>query len=100
MLSTDKVASDWASFSFDKEMVLNAIPKGMKTSAIHISVTPTPADGAVRVLGRMANGGTGSVTLCGQVFAAKLPFVDRTLRFQYLGETQGVQIELDSFQRQ
>src|SRR5262249_37849039 len=44
MLSTDKVASDWASFTFDKEMVLNAIPKGMRTSAIHISVTPTPAD--------------------------------------------------------
>ena len=100
MLHTDKAASDWASFTFDKEMVLNAIPLGMKTSAIHISVKPTPADGAVRVLGRMANGGTGSVTLTGEVIAAKLPFVDRTIRFQFLGQTEAVQVELDSFQRQ
>ena len=95
-----QTAFDWGSFTFDKEVVLNAIPRGMKTSAIHVSVTPTPANGSFRVLGKMANGGTGSITLIGKVYAAKLPFADRTIRIQYLGDTEAVQIELESFARQ
>jgi len=92
-----QTAVDWRDYSFDKEVVLNAIPRGMKTSAIHVSVTPTPADGSFRVLGKMANGATGCVTLKGKVYAARLPFVDRTIRIQYLGGTEAVQIALESF---
>jgi hypothetical protein len=88
---------DWGTFPFDKEVVLNAIPQGAKTSVIHISVAPEPADGAVRVLGRMANGGTGCVTLLGNIYAAKLPFADRVIRLQYLGDTSSVGVRLESY---
>ena len=88
---------DWGNFPFDKEVILTAIPDGERTTSIHVSVAPEPADGGVCILGRMTNGGTGSVTLFGRVYAAKLPFADRVLRVQYLGGTRSVDLELASY---
>lgn len=53
--------------------------------------------GGVRILGRMRDGGTGCVTIFGNVYAAKLPFADRVIRMQYLGNTRGVGVELTSY---
>jgi hypothetical protein len=97
MLFSERSVPDWGNFPFDKEIVLNAIPPRARTSAMHVSVSPSPEYGAIRVLGRMANGGTGCVTLTGRIFAARLPFADRTIRIQYLGDTSAVQVELESF---
>lgn len=97
MYDDARSALDWGSFPFDREVVLAAIPDGEQTSVIHVSVAPEPADGGVRILGRMTNGGTGCVTLFGCVYAAKLPFADRVLRIQYLGETRAVDLELASY---
>jgi len=74
MFDDARSALDWGSFPFDKEVILAAIPDGERISTIHVSVAPEPAGGGVRILGRMINGGTGSVTLFGRVYAAKLPF--------------------------
>ena len=77
-------------------MVL-AAAAGCAVTAIHVSVLPDPDDGGVRILGRMANGGTGSVTFYGRVIAAKLPFADRVIRLQYLGSTRSVGITLTAY---
>jgi hypothetical protein len=97
MSISEHVAPDWEAFPFDAEIVLNAVPRGARTSFLHVSVSPTPANGGVRVMGKMANGGTGSVTLMGKIYAAKLPFVDRVIRVQYLGGTHAVHFELESY---
>ena len=97
MQVSEQAGPDWGTFPFDKEIVLNAIPPETRTSSLHVSVLPYPDHGSIRVLGRMANGGTGSVTLTGKIYAARLPFADRTIRIQYLGDTKGVQVELESF---
>jgi hypothetical protein len=93
----ETIGSEWASLPFDKEIVLNAVPRGAKTSAIDVSVAPTPPTGAIRILGRLRNGTPGSVTLVGNTAAARLPFADRTIRIQFLGDTSAVQIQLESY---
>jgi hypothetical protein len=45
----------------------------------------------------MPDGSTGSVTFFGDVYAAKVPFADRTIRLQYLGNTRTVGVELTSY---
>jgi hypothetical protein len=90
-------AFDWEVSPFDEEVTLAAIPNGAKISAMHLSVTPQPGGGGVRILGRMRDGGTGSVTIFGNVYAAKLPFADRVIRVQYLGDTRAVGVELTSY---
>jgi len=90
-------AFDWDVSPFDEEVTLAAIPHGAKISAMHLSVTPQPGGGGVRILGRMRDGGTGSVTIFGSVYAAKLPFADRVIRMQYLGDTRTVGVELTSY---
>ena len=90
-------AFDWEVSPFDEEVTLAAIPSGEKISALHLSITPRPVGGGVRILGRMRDGGTGSVTIFGNVYAAKLPFADRVIRMQYLGKTVGVGVELTSY---
>jgi hypothetical protein len=90
-------AFDWDVSPFDEEVTLSAIPGGEKISAMHLSITPHPVGGGVRILGRMRDGGTGSVTIFGNVYAAKLPFADRVIRMQYLGNTRGVGVELTSY---
>jgi hypothetical protein len=97
--SADHVWADhvWGTLPFDKEIVLNAVPRGARTSALNISVAPTPPNGAIRVSGRMRDGGAGSVTLTGTIDKATLPFADRTIRIAYLGETNDVQVRLESY---
>jgi hypothetical protein len=90
-------AFDWEISPFDEEVTLAAIPGGEAISAIHLSITPKPIHGGVRILGRMRDGGTGSVTFFGNVLAAKLPFADRVIRLQYLGDTRTVGVELTSY---
>jgi hypothetical protein len=97
LADSDGARHVWGSLPFDKEIVLNAVPRGARTSALHISVSPTPAHGAVRVSGRMRDGAAASVTLTGGDQAAKLPFTDRTIRIQYLGDTNDVQVRLESY---
>src|SRR5260221_12691376 len=97
MSDDGRAAFDWSIFPFDKEVILDTIPDGERTSVIHISVAPEPADGGVRILGRMANGGTGCVTLYGNVYAAKLPFADRVIRLQYFGDTRAVGAGLSGY---
>ena len=92
-------APDWETFRFDREVTFPDIPSGLRTAALHVSVAPVPSDGGVRILGRMANGGTGSITLRGTVFAAKLPFADRVIRLQFLGDTRAVDVALTSYVR-
>ncbi|HEX4504903.1 MAG TPA: hypothetical protein VH722_04160 [Alphaproteobacteria bacterium] len=88
---------DWDIFPFDEEVTLASIPNGEKISAMHLSIMPKPGFGGVRILGRMPDGSTGSVTFFGDVYAAKVPFADRTIRLQYLGNTQTVGVELTSY---
>ena len=88
---------DWEISPFDEEVTLSGIPSGEKISAMHLSLTPKPGLGGVRILGRMPDGSTGSVTFFGNVYAAKLPFADRVIRLQYLGDTRAVGIELTSY---
>src|ERR1700756_5202012 len=89
---------DWDIFPFDQEVTLVGIPSGEKISALHLSIMPKPdCGGGVRVLGRMPDGSTGSVTFFGNVYAAQLPFADRTIRLQYLGNTRTVGVELTSY---
>jgi hypothetical protein len=90
-------AADWGAFPFDKEVVFESIPADLRPSAIHVSILPEPPEGGVRILGRMPNGGVGSVTLLGKVYAAKLPFADRVVRLQYVGGTRSVALELTSY---
>jgi hypothetical protein len=91
-------AFDWDIFPFDEELTLSGIPRDQKISAMHLSIMPQPdCGGGVRILGRMPDGSTGSVTFFGNVFAAKVPFSDRTIRLQYLGNTRTVGVELTSF---
>ena|ERR1700761_4529092 len=90
-------AFDWDIFPFDEEVTLAGIPNGEKISALHLSIMPKPGFGGVRILGRMPDGSTGSVTFFGDVYAAKLPFADRTIRLQYLGNTRTVGVELTSY---
>jgi hypothetical protein len=95
-MSSD-IGADWATFPFDEEVTFDSIPADLRTSAIHVSIVPEPAEGGVRILGRMPNGCVGSVTLLGKVLAAKLPFVDRVVRLQYLAGTRSVAVELTSY---
>jgi hypothetical protein len=88
---------DWEISPFDEEVTLAGIPCDEKISAMHLSLTPKPGHGGVRILGRMPDGSTGSVTFFGNVYAAKLPFADRVIRLQYLGNTRAVGIELTSY---
>jgi hypothetical protein len=97
-MSGDKPAAvDWDIFPFDQEVTLTGIPSGEKISAMHLSIMPQPGFGGVRILGRMADGSTGAVTFFGNVYAAKVPFSDRTIRLQYLGNTRTVGVELTSY---
>jgi hypothetical protein len=91
------VGFDWDIFPFDEEVTLAGIPNDEKISEIHLSIMPQPGFGGVRILGRMPDGSTGSVTFFGNVYAAKLPFADRTIRLQYLGNTRTVGVELTSY---
>jgi hypothetical protein len=93
---SEVATGDWGAFPFDEELTFEAIPDGQPISAIHVSVVPEPPEGGVRILGRMANGGVGSITLVGKVHAAKLPFADRVVRVQYFGGTRSVAIALSS----
>ena len=89
---------DWNVSPFDEEVTLSGIPSGEKVSAMHLSITPKPDyGGGVRILGRMPDGSTGCVTFFGNVYAAKVPFSDRTIRLQYLGTTRTVGVELTSY---
>ncbi len=97
MASVEGSATEWGNFPFDRELTFNSIPNDVAVTAIHVSVLPDPDDGGVRILGRMANGGTGSVTFYGRVIAAKLPFADRVIRLQYLGSTRSVGITLTAY---
>jgi hypothetical protein len=97
MSADTNTAFDWEISPFDEEVTLAAIPSGEKISAMHLSLTPQPGHGGVRILGRMPDGSTGSVTFFGNVYAAKLPFADRVIRLQYLGNTRTVGIELTSY---
>lgn len=90
-------AFDWEAFPFDAEVTLSGIPSGEKISAMHLSILPQPGFGGVRILGRKPDGSTGSVTFFGNVYAAKVPFSDRTIRLQYLGDTRAVGVELTSY---
>jgi len=90
-------AFDWDIFPFDEEVTLAGIPNDEKISGIHLSIMPQPGFGGVRILGRMPDGSTGSVTFFGNVYAAKLPFADRVIRLQYLGNTRTVGVELTSY---
>jgi hypothetical protein len=92
-----QAASEWGAFPFDAEIVLNAIPRGAKTASLHVSVSPVPESGGVRLTGRMAGGTTGSITLTGNAHAVELPFEDRVIRVQYLGDTRFVRLALESF---
>jgi len=97
-MSVDTPAAfDWNISPFDEEVTLSGIPNGEKISAMHLSITPQPGFGGVRILGRMPDGSTGAVTFFGNVYAAKLPFSDRTIRLQYLGTTRTVGVELTSY---
>jgi hypothetical protein len=97
MSNDDHTFLHWDAFPFDEEITFATIPDGAKTSAMYVSVTAER--GGVRILGRMANGGIGSVTFSGKVYAAKLPFADRVVRLQYLGNTRSVGLELTSYQQ-
>ena len=92
-----QAAFDWNISPFDEEVTLSAIPGDQRISAMHLSITPQPGFGGVRILGRMPDGSTGSVTFFGNVYAAKVPFSDRTIRLQYLGNTRAVGVELTSY---
>ena len=97
MSDDTRTAFDWNISPFDEEVTLSGIPTGEKISAMHLSITPQPGFGGVRILGRMADGSTGAVTFFGNVYAAKVPFSDRTIRLQYLGTTRTVGVELTSY---
>src|SRR5271167_3358895 len=90
-------AFDWNISPFDEEVTLAEIPSDTIISAMHLSIKPKPGFGGVRILGRMRDGSTGSVTFFGDVYAAKLPFADRVIRLQYLGNTRSVGVELTSY---
>jgi hypothetical protein len=45
----------------------------------------------------MPDGSTGSVTFFGEILAARVPFADRVIRLQYLGNTRTVGVELTSY---
>jgi hypothetical protein len=92
-----QAAFDWNISPFDEEVTLSSIPSGEKISSMHLSITPQPGFGGVRILGRMPDGSTGAVTFFGNVYAAKVPFSDRTIRLQYLGNTRAVGVELTSY---
>lgn len=98
-MSDDDRTLLWGAFPFDEEITFATIPDGAKTSAMYVSITTEPSQGGVKILGRMANGGIGSVTVSGQVYAAKLPFADRVVRLQYLGNTRSVGLELTSYKQ-
>jgi hypothetical protein len=89
--------SDWDDFPFDIQTTLSGVPAGTVTSALHVSVKPSPPLGSVIVWGRLADGRTRSVRLDGTIYAAKLPFADPTLRIQYLNDTFSVQLDLESY---
>ncbi len=97
MPDNDNVVARWDAFSFDEEITFESIPAGSNISTFHVSIVPEPSDGGVRVLGRMRNGGIGSVTFAGKVYAARLPFSDRVVRLQHIGNTRTVALELTSF---
>src|ERR1700753_16840 len=97
MSGDTSAAFDWNIFPFDEEVTLAGIPNDEKISGLHLSIMPQPGFGGVRILGRMPDGSTGSVTFFGNVYAAKLPFADRTIRLQYLGTTRTVGVELTRY---
>jgi hypothetical protein len=88
---------DWEISPFDEEVTLAQIPSGEKISAMNLSLRPRPGNGGVRILGRMPDGSTGSVTFFGEILAARVPFADRVIRLQYLGNTRTVGVELTSY---
>jgi hypothetical protein len=97
MSMTETNVAEWFALPFDKEIVLNAIPRGARTSALRLSVAPTPSNGALRIMGKLHNGKPGSITLVGASESVPLPFSDRTIRIQYIGDTSAVQVQLESY---
>jgi len=95
--TSDAGALPWDDLPFDTQAVLSDIPQGSKTSALHVSVVPTPRNGSIVVRGVLANGQRGSVRLDGTIYAARLPFATPVLHIQYLGQTRSVELNLESY---